>query len=195
MVKNNSERIKDISDQIQASTKVATEAILQLKISNTEKLNKKRISKSFMSGDIIFVVDSSKVLGNSRMLKTKLSPSPYVVITSLWTTTVVKRIADGFSTLYHNSMIKKYDKTSQLFATLPAEVTHVLLHKFSDFLDKDFRVITYHDPLERELGIQLYNPEDDGNENTAMHENVKELEMLENEYFPLPESESSPPKD
>ena len=28
-----------------------------------------------------------------------------------------------------------------------------------------------------------------------MHENAKELEMLENEYFPLPESESSPPKD
>ena len=28
-----------------------------------------------------------------------------------------------------------------------------------------------------------------------MHENAKELEMLEKEYFPLPESESSPPKD
>ena len=27
-----------------------------------------------------------------------------------------------------------------------------------------------------------------------MHENAKELEMLENEYFPLPESESLPPK-
>ena len=158
LVKNNAEHIKDISDQIQASTKVATEAILQLKISNTEKLNEKRISKSFMPGDIVFVVDNSKVLGNSTMLKTKQSPSPYVVVKSLWTTTVLKRIADGFSTLYHNSMIKKYDKTSQFFATLPAEVTHVLHHKFSDFLDKDFRVITYHDPLERELGIQLYNP-------------------------------------
>ena len=119
------------------------------------------------------------------MLKTKLSPSPYVVVKSLWTTTVLKRIADGFSTLYHNSMIKKYDKTSQFFATLPAEVTHVLLHKFSDFLDKDFRVITYHDPLERELGIQLYNPEDDENENTAMQENAKELEMLEKRIFPF----------
>ena len=102
---------------------MATEAILQLKISNTEKLNEKRISKSFMPGDIVFIVDNSKVLGNSRMLKTKLSPSPYVVVKSLWTTTVVKRIADGFSTLYQNSMIKKYDKTSQFFATLPAEVS------------------------------------------------------------------------
>ena len=42
LVKNNAEHIKVISDQIQASTKVATEAILQLKISNTEKLNEKR---------------------------------------------------------------------------------------------------------------------------------------------------------
>ena len=55
LVKNNAEHIKDISDQTQASTKVATEAILQLKISNTEKLNEKRISKSFMPGDIVFV--------------------------------------------------------------------------------------------------------------------------------------------
>ena len=120
-------------------------------------------------------------------MKAKLSPSPYVVIKSLWTTTIVRRIADSFTTLYHNSIIKKYDKTSPYFATLPAEVTHVLLQKFSDFLDKDFNVITLHDPLERDLGIKLFNPGDETQ--PEILENAKDLEMLENEYIPMSEPE------
>ena len=105
------------------------------------------------------MVDNQNVPGNSRVLRTKLSPSPYVVIRPLWTTTIVKRVADGFATLYHNNIIKKYKKTSPLFATLPSEVTKVLLHKFEDFLDKDFSIITQHDPLEEKLGLHLFNPE------------------------------------
>ena len=96
------------------------------------------------------------VPGNSRVLRTKLSPSPYVVICPLWTTTIVKRVADGFANIYHNNIIKKYEKTSPLFATLPSEVTKVLLHKFENFLDKDFSIITQ---LEQKLGLHLFNPE------------------------------------
>ena len=158
-----------------------------MKLANNEKINEKRVTKTFLPGDIVFVVDNAKIVGNSRTLKTKLSPSPYVVIKSLWTTTIVRRIADSFTTLYHNSIIKKYDHTSPYFATLPAEVTHVLLHKFSDFLDKDFNVITLHDPLERNLGIKLFNPEDESQPDNL--ENEKDLEMLENEYIPISEPE------
>ena len=184
LVLNNAEYIKQISEEIQKSTKVATEAILQLKLTNNEKINEKRVTKSFSPGDIVFVVDNAKVEGNSRTLKTKLSPSPYVVIKSLWTTTIVRRIADSFTTLYHNSIIKKYDHTSPYFATLPAEVTHVLLHKFSDFLDKDFNINTLHDPLDRNMGIKLFDESQPENS-----ENEKDLEMLENEYIPVSEPE------
>ena len=175
-VKNDAEYIKSISEQIQASTQIAKEAILQMKLIKTEKINAKRISATFSPGDIVFVVDNQVVPGNSRVLRTKLSPSPYVVIRPLWTTTIVKRVADGFATLYHNNIIKKYEKTSPLFATLPPEVTKVLLHKFEDFLDKDFSIITQHDPLEEKLGLHLFNPE---GENVDPAPEIKEIP---NEY-------------
>ena len=197
-VKNDTEYIKSISDQITASTQIAKEAILQMKIETTEKANEKRVEKSFKPNDIVFVVDTQIVPGNSRVLRTKLSPSPYVVIRSLWTTTIIRRISDGYTTLYHNSILKKYDHTSPLFATLPAEVSHVLLHKFADFLDSDFNVITQYDPLDEKLGIQLFDPESDENLNSIPtelknieHEIVQENAVVENNTVSESDSDSS----
>ena len=71
--------IKQISEQIKQSTEIAKETILQMKLTKTEKLNEKRVTTNFLPGDIVFVVDNKQVPGNSRVLKTKLSPSPYVL--------------------------------------------------------------------------------------------------------------------
>jgi hypothetical protein len=70
-------------------------------------LNKNRVKTEFSVGDYVFVKDMQQVPGKPRTLKTKLSPSPYVVLRVLWTTTLVRRLADNFVTLYHNSMLKK----------------------------------------------------------------------------------------
>ena len=78
-VKNDTEYIKQISEQIKQSTEIAKETILQMKLTKTEKLNEKRVTTNFLPGDIVFVVDNKQVPGNSRVLKTKLSPSPYVL--------------------------------------------------------------------------------------------------------------------
>jgi hypothetical protein len=51
-------------------------------------------------------------------------------------------LADGFITLYSNNDLKRYDKTSPLFNTLPPEITKVLLNDFSDFITTDFTEIT-----------------------------------------------------
>ena len=37
------------------------------------------------------------------------------------------------------------------------------MHKFTDFLDSDFNIITQHDPLDEKLGIKLFDPELDEN--------------------------------
>ena len=179
-VKNDTEYIKQISEQIKHSTEIAKETILQMKLNNTDKLNEKRVTANFLPGDIVFVIDKQQIPGNSRVLKTKLSPSPYVVVRSLRTTTIIRRIADGFSALYHNSNIKRYEKTSPLFATLPPEVSHVLLHKFADFLDHDFKIITLHDPLNQNQGLKLFSAENkDEIENNDLDE---ELQNLESEF-------------
>ena len=82
-VKNDTEYIKQISEQIKQSTEIAKETILQMKLTKTEKLNEKRVTANFLPGDIVLVVDNQQVPGNSRVFKTKLSPSPYVVVRSL----------------------------------------------------------------------------------------------------------------
>jgi hypothetical protein len=56
-----------------------------------------------------------------RSLKTKFHPSPYIVVKSYNTTILVKRLADGFMSVYSNDDIKKniqllalYSKTCHL---------------------------------------------------------------------------------
>ena len=48
-------------------------------------------------------------------------------------------------------------------------------------------LITLHDPLERNLGIKLFNQENESQPENS--ENEKDLEMLENEYIPISEPE------
>jgi hypothetical protein len=54
-------------------------------------------------------------------------------------------------------MLKLYDKTSPLFATLPKEISVVLLHKFSDLMDSDLSIICQMDPMEIPDGLQYFD--------------------------------------
>jgi hypothetical protein len=122
-----------------------------------EKLNSTRVEKHLKPGDIVFCVDNSQVPGSSRPLRTKLSPSPFVVIRPLFTTTIVKRIADGFTTTFSNEILKVYNKSSPEFSSLPREVSAILVHKFSDLLESDIETLCRLDPLEIPNGIQAFN--------------------------------------
>jgi hypothetical protein len=64
-----------------------------------------------------------------------------------FTSSIIKRISDGFTTVYSNSDLKKYDKVSPLFNSLPPEVNKVLLNSFKDLLDSDLCTIANFDPL------------------------------------------------
>jgi hypothetical protein len=112
-----------------------------------ERVNKSRKETNFKPGDYLFVIDRTIVPGNPRVLRTKLSPSPYICVRSLFTSSIVKRISDGFTSVYSNSDLKKYDKVSPLFNSLPAEVNKVLLNDFKNLLDSDLCTIAEFDPL------------------------------------------------
>ena len=80
-------------------------------------------------------------------------------------------------------------------------MSHVLLHKFTDFLDSDFNVITQYDPLDEKLGIQLFDPESDENLNSIPtelknieHEIVQE-NAVENKTVSESDSDSSDESD
>ena len=59
-------------------------------------------------------------------------------------------------------------------------MSHVLLHKFADFLDHDLKIITLHDPLNQNQGINLFSAEiTDEIESNDFDE---ELQNLESEF-------------
>jgi hypothetical protein len=136
----------------------ATDKITQMRIATNEKVNAHRTNKIFKPGDYVFILDRTQVPGSPRVLRTKLLPSPYVVIKPLFTTTLVRRLADGFTGLYSNSDLKLYAGNNPLFQSIPAEVNKVLLHKFADLLSDDFTTITKHDLFPLPEAIQLFNP-------------------------------------
>ncbi len=47
--------------------------------------------------------------------------------------------------LYSNDHIKKYNGADPLFATVPPEISKILINKFEDFLAEDFTTITKFD--------------------------------------------------
>jgi len=182
-VKNNQLKLEQLNKELDEMVKYATEKWTQLKISTNEKLNKNRIVKSWKENDIVFVLDRLQVPGNTRPLKLKFNPSPYLVVKSLFSTSLLRRISDNFVALYSNDHIKKFNGADPIFATLPAEINKILLNKFQDFISDDFVTITKFDTMEIPDGIPLYDPQtlDDKYEEDRFQEFDTNNDLFNNE--------------
>jgi len=112
-----------------------------------EKLNKNKVTRDFKENYYVFVKDRAIIPGSSRPFKTKLQSTPYIVLSVRHTSSVVKRLSDGFTAMYSNNDLKKYDGGSQYFKDLPREVQELLIHKFQDLLADDLTTIARFDPL------------------------------------------------
>ena len=200
-VKNNLVLIEQISAEIKEMIKVATEHISSLREQQNERLNKNRVHKKFKKDDIVFVLDRTIVEGNAQPLRTKFSPSPYVVVNPSFTTTVVKRLADGFSTMYSNNDLKLYKRFDPTFNTLPKEVQKVLMHDFHDFIAEDFSILSKHDTLQLPTSLDLFIPEENYQDDDELQPNDTvvnsqpldtALRQLPTMYEPNDEFDSTP---
>ena len=182
LVRNHKERLEILTTEIKEMTAIATDKYIEHKLVTLEYQNKNRIEKKFNVNDYVFVLDRQQVPGNTRPLKTRFHPSPFVVIDVRHTTTRVKRIADGFESVYGNSDLKKYDTTSPLFAQLPPQVSRVLLHDFQSLLHDDLCTITKYDKLNGPMGIQLFDEEihDDNDEDKLELDDNNHQDPLDN---------------
>jgi hypothetical protein len=147
LVANEKDQIQKLTTQLKEMANKAQDSLLLIRQESHDYVNKNRINKDYKKDDIVFVLDRYNIQGNTRPLKTLYHPSPWVVIKPYFTTVLVRRLADGFTTLYSVDDIKKYDKIDPIFATLPTEVTKVLLHDFKELIDSDFKTIMNNDPL------------------------------------------------
>jgi hypothetical protein len=160
LVKNNLQMVESKSQEIAEMTCIATEKLTELRILQNEKKNQHRVVKDFKEGDYVFCEFHPSVPGATRPLKTKLNPSPFIVVRSFYTTVLLRKLADGFLTMYHKDAVKKYDKTSPLFNCLPKEVTRVLLYKFSELLESDLKTLIAVDNLDPPNGLQLFEEDE-----------------------------------
>jgi hypothetical protein len=64
-----------------------------------------------------------------------------------YSTVLVKRISDGFISLYSQDDVKRYDAQSELFKDIPPQISKVLLHDFTNLMTEDFSTIVKYDPL------------------------------------------------
>jgi hypothetical protein len=135
---------------------IATEFLTEHKLKTNEVLNKNKITKQFRKYDYVFVVDRTQVPGSTRPLKTRFHPSPYIVLSPKFTSSLLMRLADNFQAVYSNNDIKRYEHTSPMFRTLPTEVSKILLHDFRNLLESDLSTIAKFDPLSIPTGIQLF---------------------------------------
>jgi hypothetical protein len=191
MVKNDQTRILSLNEELKSLTEKAQELIFAQKVKTNEYLNKNRVSNPFKAGDIVFHLDTLRVEGQNRSLKTRLSPSPFVVIRPLVSTTLIKRLADGFTALYRNADLKKFSPTNAIFKDLHPTVSRVLRNSFENLINSDFESITKHDPLQVMKPIALLD-EMANEENNADDPptNVNDdNEDLDNTYMPIMSNE------
>ena len=193
LVKNKAIHIETLTKDIKEMTTQAKERIDKIRLVTQEKLNKTRVDKGLKINDYVFVKDRTEIIGAPRPLKTKINPSPYVVLAVKHSTVLVKRLSDGFISLYSQDDVKKYDKNSKLFADLPKKVGEVLLHDFTDLLENDFTTLMKYDPLETPIGVAITskiaktNSKKNDNQNLSDDEIAKQLEneQLEKDIIEL----------
>jgi hypothetical protein len=159
IVGNDRVKLEEMHAQIKNSTKVARDRLEEILSTSHKKLNEHKINRKFEKYDYVFVLDRRITPGAARPLKTKLQSSPYIVIKPLHVTSLVKRISDGFTALYSNNDLKKFEGGSELFKDLPKEVLQILVHKFLDLLQSDFATIARFDTLELPNALPLHDLE------------------------------------
>ena len=156
-IKDNINQVERLTAELAEMTTLAQDRLMQIKLKRNYYINKSRVQLDLKSGDYVFHVNQIAIPGNPRQFKTRLSESPFIVIKPLFTTTLIRRLSDGFTALYRNADLKKYDPKNAIFKDLPIPVNKALLHNFADLVDTDLVAITTHDKLEIPQGIELQN--------------------------------------
>jgi hypothetical protein len=180
-IANNKTEIERLTKEIRELSERTQERLNKIRMLTAEKLNKHRIEKNLKENDYVFVLDRREIVGATRPLKTKLDPSPYVVLKVKYTTVLVKRISDGFISLYSQDDVKKFDIKSDLFKDIPPKIAKVLLHSFTDLISEDFTTIIKYDPLNVPNGkpITFKNSQPTHQQNNSDDLDKDELQYLD----------------
>ena len=144
-IRSKSEYIKNLNNEIQEMTVQAKQSILSLREKQMEKLNSTKISKQFYQNQIVFVLDRGMTIGSSRPLKSKYSPSPFVIVEVKKVSALVRRISDDFTATYSFDDLKAFSEIEPKYLNLPSEIRNILKRNPIDYDNLDMENIMKHD--------------------------------------------------
>ena len=126
LISNQADQISDRRDQLKLIIENTRKQLFEERSKTTEKVNKFKTNRDFKRDDIVLVLDKYSTPGHTRPLKTIYHPSPHIILTTYPVSCKVKRLSDGFITVYHNDFLKKYSKMDNSFLQPPQPVLHGL---------------------------------------------------------------------
>jgi hypothetical protein len=198
LVKDKQEEIKIKTEEIKKMSEIAISALQNIREKVHDNLNKNRTDKKrdFKESDIVFAIDRYVLPGNSRPLKSKFFPSPYVVIQARYTTCLIERLADKFRTLISNDDIKLFKNIEIFTEEIPEEIRQIFSYEFPELLPEDLAKITKFDPLKIPQGINLTDPNisislESDNESDIESEEEIELMNTKNDIKSVPKNDKN----
>lgn len=119
-------------------------------------LNKNKIKKDLQIGDIVFVKDRSKTLGNTKPLKSYFVNSPFIVVFIKPSTAVIRNILTNLILNRSKNDLKKYILFDSEFNDLPEPVKIICEQDRHEFTEKQIeKLITIDD-----INFEQFNLED-----------------------------------
>lgn len=104
---------------------IVREMIRSQNVNSRSYLNVNRKLPKFETGDYVFVLDRSIVVGVNPSLRTKFSTDVFVVLKVHFSTLTLARCADNFTSIYSKVHVKKYIPHDPEF-NIPIEVKDIL---------------------------------------------------------------------
>ena len=172
------DQIQDRFDKLQKIWTIALDNIKKDRQYRTDRLNKTRITRQYEVGDIVFVYDRSKILGNTRPLKTTFYNNPFVIIALPPRSVIIKRIIDNTVFKRSRNDIRKYIPTDKMFEDLPNIVKKICNKNMPDITKTDLENLLKTDDIILE---EFYDQELHNNDyNDFILENNKPIQTEDN---------------
>ena len=172
------DQIQDRFDKLQKIWKIALENIKKDRQYRTDRLNKTRVTRQYNIGDIVFVYDRSKIIGNTRPLKTTFYSNPFIIIALPPRSVIIKKLLDNTVLKRTRNDIRKYVPTDDSFKDLPKIVQKICTKDVPDITKTDLEQLLNTDKIILE---EFYNHEiHDDDYNNFILDNNKIIQTEEN---------------
>ena len=113
---------RNIQEQVQEMRNFVVE-----KRKQTVERRRKRENHGFAVGQIVFVKQFSRRVGENKRFRPALHKSPFIIVSTGTRSITVMRLADGFITMYAPDHLRRFrEKDPHLYKNIPHEVLRIL---------------------------------------------------------------------